>query len=119
MGVSGGLHLFIRNWRQTHAGKYRLQRAGGFITNGDHVLFTHRPQAAIDLQIALDHVVVVEVFGIFVRTGEHVVVVRHRRVTGGDKVGAWQELHQQARGTPHIRVGKGLIVTGGALQIQR
>ncbi len=43
------------------------------------VLFTHWPQAAIGLQVALDHVVVIEVFGIFVGTGEHVVVVRHRR----------------------------------------
>ena len=70
-------------------------------------------------QVTLQDVVIIKIFRIEVRAGEHVVVVRHSGKTGRDKVGTWQKLHQETCGTAHIRVGKGLVITGGAFQIQR
>ncbi|MNN57194.1 hypothetical protein D3C81_1721680 [compost metagenome] len=118
VGVSRGFNFFIGDGGQSHSSKHCLQCAGRFVTNGDDVFFTHRTQTPVDFQVTLENVVVVKVFGIFVRACKHVVVVRHGGITGRDEVSSWQELHQQTRGTAHIRVGKGLVVTGGAFEIQ-
>lgn len=75
--VGSGFYLFIRNRRQTPAGNAACSAvARAALLHGDHVLFTHLLAGRHRPQVALDHVVVIEVFGIFVSKPANVVVVR-------------------------------------------
>ena len=118
MRVGGGLHLLVGDWRQPQLAENRLDRPRRFLANGNGFRLGHRTQAAVNHQVTLQDVVIIKIFRIEVRAGEHVVVVRHRAVAGENKVGARQHLHQGARGAANIRVGESLVVGGRHFEVE-
>ena len=118
VSISSSFDFFIANQRQAQFAEHCLNGACGLIANGDGFLFRDRTQTAVNHQIALQNVVIIEIFSVEVRPGKHVVVVGYRTVTGENKVGTRQHLHQGAGSTANIGVGKGLVIGGGHFKVE-
>ena len=117
VGVHRCVDLRVGDRRQIQVVEHRLQGFGGPGAHGEDVVLLDVAQAAVDLQIALNGVEVVEVVAVDVGAGEHVVVVGCRGVSGADEVGAGHHLRHQPGGAAHRRMRERLVVARGAFQV--
>ena len=118
VGLRGGPNFFIRDRRQLQFAVDRLYRAGGFAADRQRRVFADRAHAAVNLHIALQDVVIIEVFGIKVAAAEEVVALGDGAVAAEDEVGAGDELQHQLGRFADARVRGQRIVAGRHFQAQ-
>ena len=112
------LNLLIADRRQVQFTVDRLNGAGGFLTNRQRFLLADRPHPAVNLHIALQYVVIVEVLSIEVAAAEEIVALGNGAVAAEYEVGAGDELQHQLGRFADARMRRQRIVAGRHFQAQ-
>ena len=110
--------LLVGDRRESELVEDGLHRARGTVANRDRLGLAERLDAGVDLPVALHRQPLVQVVRVVVAAAEHVVVARHRRVTGRDEVGPGEELPHQLRGLADLGVARDRVVAGGDLEVE-
>src|SRR5690606_7680067 len=118
MGCDRCSDFFVGDGWKAEIGVYRLYSPRSLPADLQRLSFADRSHPAIDLHIALQNVVVVEVFSVEVAAAKQVIAFGYGAVTGKDKVCAGDELKHQLGGLADGGMRRQSVVAGGDFEAE-